>query len=1356
MAVRTNIIANVKTVEISNGRYVVCDLDNYVLDTANGYGFSSAKNARNGYKHKHNDKSISETEGKKITVTELEQDIEENFHQMSLADLGIDIPQNITEKKTNKRMQSIFKRTSKRETKNKNEKNLIITERMEKDNDIYNVLQETKEEDIVLNIYGNNDYKTNTILKKEIELTKLLSNDMTEIPDMSPIFLDFISQDKKHIYICDENTGAGKSYSFNRFLDHLIETGKINEFDKIYYVTDRINNIEDEYKEFVKRHPIEKSVAVHLRGKADSFRMREDGNMPDTLSAFLNLPDVFKKGQYKDLNSLVSNNDFWNMTSINPDRIAEKQIDEFKKEVVNNIKKELTQKGVSPDKMYEYVKSHPTLCKILDVFPGSKMKDTKIVFATGDKMYYPIDTIFEKNIYPLRDSEKCIYFFDEGDTLKNVLEKRITEESVKTEHDILSLLDIGIKRLNEKEIPSDILENKIEIKEEIDNLAKRINEFHLKYHLNKFVKFKMDYPNRFLFLPKENDTVFLDGEDCAIVDENEYCVLYEIKDNIKVDNETLLVSNMAREALILFNNLIRIIRKYADLISTENDDHSTYEKQEQIKKVITSMYSDIIKDTAIKSLTSIINNFVPLKNKIQNGETIYDSTRIFADIKQKEGNNLNLWLSVCVINTTPEKMLMTLVKNGGKAIIASATGRNESPGRNFNYNWEPLQNELYELSEHQKKLLSEYTKNRDLYGNRVKYNILQTPQTIDDIKKNIAKQLNEITSIEYDTCMEKIDEIENRCKSNKEPDNAKNNSNNHTIEETWKLAYAMLEFYIKKVRFGLCFISWDNNKNKYNTIIEEIKEFIRDKNEHYFIYENTNSKKLKDSIVTLHDKISKNSTVMLVCPYETAQKGCNFQYVCHDRKNLVAINAKGEEKLKGSEDVFIDADGLYLGEVTNVLSQMMTNSLEPTDKNTLIIQNLNLIDEMKVNADIDKDEYKKLMNATIKMSSTYIEQADAMPITKHCKHHSKRTYTTKLGAILQQSIGRILRCEVRRDNAFVIVNNNIIDNFKTTSIDDVFKFSKDKFQHGMNEIFNYTFYESEYENRLNNAMRCEEITKKSAKAINELITHMQSRAGYYRTVRKNIKALFISEEKYQSLPKGIQWHYMPITEEFYDGYYYVPIVLENDVEYTKKIECTKQDNCKCISKEKLGIDTLHPNIIAHIQLSGFKWDVPQSDKVYVLTPAAFSILHGNIGEIIAEYLAMLCGFTLEELPNKINEKMDYIYTRCFNSKNKISCFDIKYYNSKTNTEKYDSPDTKIKEFTEKLNCIKKYYDDLNNTDVEIVGFVINTRNNVSNNYKPQIREEIAHNIKLITIPNIYKRDATIDEEIAKYIVQEVY
>lgn len=1152
-----------------------------------------------------------------------------------------------------------------------------------------------------------------------------------EIHNFAPIIFDFLNQSDKRIFIFDDGTGYGKSYSINEFIALAIGNEHFyNLINHIFYITDRKNNVEQEYNDFISKHRELEDSSLLVLSNEDCVL-----NNIDELKKF---PDRLKNhSSYKKLlNFAKYRKTYQDEDSKELFREYESNYRAFLKIELNSIFKE--NKIITYNEKLNFLYQNKEFNCVVKAYPNMLIKARKILFINTDKFYLPVDTVIEKEVIVFHQNKKLmknsVVIIDESDAAAEKFLDRICDETLNTQIDLIEKTYLFYNGFSFKNIHSKYLTP--EISNRIDVANSRFKAIIKKYHIDYDISFvgesRMD--DRFLFIKNNKNFVHANNSQNnfkMIFDETEGRVYLDIKDENTIP--FVPYNDFIRELSSLYREYQRIVKKMANVF-IENNSSCEINQLNAIQMILAGLFiskDHKTRDGIIRDISMISKE--EYDNKRTNDFYLNPGCVIRTIVDDDEPENIKI--NSYSLQSTPENYLRQLLDCGAYLVLSSATANNKSKFKNFNLDWEPLKSRVFKPSEHAVKLSAEYRKSREKNACGINLNIQQCPKKeINDDEDSLVEEILSFYQTEKKSLIrDLLNEFKAVIVNNMNKDNdSKKSDSNYKISEHFIYIVDCLDKLNAGSIANLMLLNF-NLKNDEKELVENIlKEYSS--NCHIF---SSDASQMEATLEQYKDEVLNNVTCFLFTTYAAAEKGYNFKVKLDKEKNkfsLVAINDLGERDLEEKDFVSVDLTGIYIGNITHVAP-----SIDKRDKRSRtksILKNIYYTNSLYDGNDLAIEKViEKIFDGGEKYPFAFAGR-DNLEI----KDELQFAESASIIAHIQQAIGRGGRCNIRLKNKHISINRKIIEHLKKNML-DIKDIVPDevivKQSYEVRKVLEFLDEELQDVQRINMAATIDESNDLYSKALTE---NCNGNPKLLKNLQNNLTGLFITKEEYEALDKNVKRFYIQNDGFLVSGYSYNQEGEDSfgnkETRFLYKIREKKLN----VSYDSLGLSDIQLEIIKD---SNIKVEKRGSKNGYVMLPRGFDTLCGNIGEYTTKYLFdKYLGILLEELPDKIYEQMDLLYE----FDDYVLVVDAKHYT----VHNYQHDDRKELEskYNDKLIRIKKFYN-----NKKIIGVVFNTRDNGVCNYKMEVHDLDDGN-KLITVPNIYK-DGDIDNVILESLNREI-
>ena len=1156
-------------------------------------------------------------------------------------------------------------------------------------------------------------------------ILELGTDNISELKDLSPLLVDFIIQSGYPIMVYDDGTGRGKSHAYTVLLT-LISTNK-DLFEKIrycFYITDRRNNVLQEFNSFCeinKDFPEIIDLALPVLTNKDSII---SGNHWDN---FLNLSEIYKNKEYYILLNSArkykeytgNDNEYKKFLEDNFDK-AEQGFRKYVKEFLKVIFED-NDKKTNLDKI-KFLLNNEEYSSIIGVYSNILLSQKKILFLTLSKALNYIDTIIETRPIVIntdsRFTKDSLYFLDESDSLSVEILNNIVENASKNDFDIIEALTILYGYFKVKKLPN--IYNSSIINEQKIKCIEKFEEYCDKYYFNYNIILEKDEGQHWLFaknekilISKKNDK---DEKYLYFDAEKEYAVISGEK---SLKKQGVEVEKYPKLETFVFD-IVGLLNDYLLLIKLMSDEHFKLNRKTGAT-ILTSIQcvlamvgfneTHINQEQLIKSISAISEK----NDKDEKSEDFYDFPGALIKTELVDIADQNVRLNTYILTSSPEKFLYDLVNNGAKVILSSATARNKSVVRNFNLDWEKLQNLIYIPSEKAKKLDYAYGDEQEKFKDKVETRIETTKTNEKELEDYIISslKLSEIEGKEY--LKELINNLIN-------------------IYEGKQIGYYYHEFLkfisdiLKKLELnikGSLFLLQFNLVEKKLDCCLPIFNLIK-KVYPSFEYFSAKSDGLIDVSQKFTNAINNGKNAFIFTSFATIEKGFNLKIKGKYKKDdFVVLNDRGNNILKknynkedDSYNIGCDIDGLYIGAITYVLPS------------------------------VDKNNLKASMLKVMYYAQSIYEAGEMIPVSEiieDCLSQNPYPFSNsqelkasicKILGIIIQVVGRKNRSEFKRYLNHITLNSNIIQKFYDKDIEeyiDLDVLKKQCFE--VRRVLEYLF-DSRKAFGIKSFNREGDFERSNNKIMELLEENNMGNPFRYQQVQKDIKAISISKEKFNELTGDSKDFFILRPEILTGGYSYDVQARIDDNEVVKEIFDINFASRK-VSKESLD---LSENLIKHLELRGFDFN---TDNDYILTPKGFEIFKGNIGEEIANlFVKKIFDKNFESLPDEVYEVMDSYYD--FDSF--VLFIDAKYFTFKN--VGIDNEKENLRNYKKKMKKLQKYY------NKPVIGIEINAKPCSSDMHVVKEHVGLGNNIYFFTIPNIWKEEE-FDIELGNEILRKI-
>lgn len=1070
--------------------------------------------------------------------------------------------------------------------------------------------------------------------------------------------LEKIIQCKENgLYFVNTPTGSAKSYSAVQLMKNHYKS-----FDSHFiFITNNLNNLpmEDLEKAFGDDF---KNQVIRVESIVDNIVHHFDESI---------IPDEYKRlKHYKELYNCL--NDYKYLARYIQNELAKgktpnigvlKFFDQSKEDLANkdssfrkDIRKHLMQSGFAELNFEErklIVKSKYKWLTTL--YPAMFIEDYKVICMSVKRFFTSIDPIYMKK-YRFSESEiidHCVLFIDEVDATKNEINNIILESSLRSTIDLIPM----IHRIADQFIYWDqnmprALRNLVPSKDEGFNKARHETlDIRKKYH-DELPYYCSQIKNRNFLM--SDATFHANFEDHS---KNNAYSYYDTNNNqmtIEIENSRNNVSETSNEIYSLFsvirdmnhfllttkyffNKLAGKYKNYKNEESKEEDQINDEEALHSIYKVFRLTDADISYfNNEIHIRPQIIINKDQKRFKKTNG--YYNrGIRSFEFTNQKK-DSLNTSFNYIYLSQSAERILVLLAK---KAIVIglSATCNIDSVLSNYSLRYlkENLEDSFHLIGDEDHKRI------KDTYSMlNKKYESKDIQVHIEEVMDSLNLDMKGmICTVFEDFKVQRIVERIFSC----------NGINDLYSIKRYLIMAQVYQYFIlhEDIRSFLCL---NNVLPKENgefdlCILKKLLDVVNEENS--FDKNNVHVEVLKSGISFDADKkdilerLSNGEKVFVISAYATIGAGQNMAYKLPEHSDTINLTDFSNEE--DGRNYKKDFDGIYLGDITNVVTNLldMDSEFDESDLLHCLIELENLYENNEITHHILNKgiqyAYEKLKNPKIKIFLNGIQG---------CR--SVRLFKTKQ---IIQAIGRLSRSFNKSKTIHILVTKDIVHSFDTTVLENeilspetmqLAKYAKERQQ----SIPVYDYVENK---------ACK-ISSEGKFYIYELLSEdwNEEKIRLYKELGETCLKYPTSSDLDNEIVKEYYIH----SHGPFNKYYFVDV---KDFEYTDIFFNETKDDAKLRiqnskkNKEWL-MDYLHevsedncrlanmlnyPGLKDEFEKHGYATCFEKND--YMLSPVLYqNIYKGRLGEFVGKYIVKKeLGIDLKELDTDEFERFDFKY-----------------------------------------------------------------------------------------------------------------
>lgn len=1187
-------------------------------------------------------------------------------------------------------------------------------------------------------------------LEKAVNKYRLGTDDKIKLDNLSPLLFDFLKS-KDHIFMLTTGTGRGKSHSINLFNAKSMEIKEIQTLlNKIIYVTDRKENIRAEHEDFQKflgDFKIDPLSCIRVLSNLDCVTehfesFEELGSFPNLFSRTNDITKI-DRASYDTLFQLC--NDYMSATTRNnvPQKILDRMYDDLRRAEVDfrlSIRIMLRQDNKfnackNNEEKIHYMESRNDYRKILEVYTNIYAMIRPMIFVTLQKGKNIFDSIIDSHYEILGAKvflENSVVILDESDALRESMLDIEAARQAKYDTDIIAYTQLFAdsieRRMKDIDGAVRVDEN---VMAALDEWRTCIMSLDKVYRLICPIKTEENLTSNWMFMYDDNPIGASELQRMFVQHDDEENITYVTKNDC---GEDLSFANFSLDLNKSFNQVIKLLKLASDVYYSAHQDENLTQR-DAVAKVVDYMgvNGDVnIKDQFINTVLNCHNGRIAQATSQSND--FYDTPEALIRAIHKP-DSINLSLSRHALSETPERALTRMIYAGAKVILSSATAANQSALRNFNLDWKPVAEHIYEPTQHAKDLEKAYSKECDAFSHLVNIQIQKTPHLPISIDNYVKSALS---GCDF------VDEFADFCVQN-----ARENAND--FYNALRLACFIIHQHENDVVSNLCF----TNKFIYNGTIDwKVLMFLKRiySDMELFI---VNSKNIEQETKRFADSVRYGKMSFFITPYATSEKGLNIT-IPHEfgSSDLVYVNRGREPKLFYKDNdkyCSVDIEGVYLTKPTHVCGSMDLS--EGDYRQNRIQQSLvhaYHAGDMYHRGHISKSQYDAFMMNILKCDKYPFKKNRAV----NYEPDKNMSVIAKVLSMVTQAVGRVCRSNMQINHCNIMFDSAFCEMFDDVDLadyysDDELAVMPFKVRAALERLCDKSEWLGISRRSSTNIDPSEKIKSANKKEVESITTAVKDiQVGEwksYEDMNKKIIAFTITKEEYDSLPPHIQTLYVRLKRRM-DGTY----MTEYRHGYSYEVVC--QDEIGNVEVERVyPLDAKSRKVsvaalrIPHTQKRtlidrGFSLD---DSKEYILLPNGFLKLQGNIGEALGdEFLKCLTGLKLSPLENNLYEVMDGVENR----ESYILAVDFKYFGE--GSAMYDDYEQHRADYVRKLSKIRDQFDkpvfaiELNASVIDSqIGMVPNA-NSI---------HTLDGDIQVMTVPSIYDDNNEFDYDVAQAI-----
>lgn len=1034
----------------------------------------------------------------------------------------------------------------------------------------------------------------------------------------------------------DAPTGSGKSHSVIEF---ACKRARIDSSFKFFFVTDQKKNLQrDKFRDFWEKgrsndddpHDYEK-IAV-IRSIKDTTNIIK--------STFADLEKNFKDNEVelafkklKDISDLVEvidskdeNNGIWkNLKNVEYD--FRKAL--FKRLLFESDGTEGSMLDIEcQNKVKRFLANDETGLSnwFYKVYPTIDLERYQIYLCTTDKFIRSYTTFFEKNGKSFLYSkmiEKSLVVFDEVDSTKKKILDKIIDDSLKIEVDLIALFRNIFKGIEiiKNELP-DSLKEIITSEDNYKDLVNNSKAINKQFFLSYLYKMKRD-PSKY-----GEDDFLIHASLHTLISDNAkwYSHFSSVKNQVLIDNDRsndLGFENMLRRTsnfIKSFNRLIlKCAIKYVELSNTHREDNENGMDEENAFFTIYRVLG--LEDVQIRMLRNIEVDFGNKFNKKSSNELQKFKVEDYREFQKKgitlyyfkdsDKHDLQTEINASIINATPEKFLIALTK---KCMVLGLSATSQMPTVLDNYDLEFLKSELGDkfikdgrrfLTEETLKEFDYHTRYRN-QGIKIKVAMVGADNSIESILREYSDIIGNYDQSMVNELNSKLQETLNRISKG---DNEKKEGNQDYFRRRYLSLFESFIYFIKDSKItsflGLQSKLPDNSPEMYRDLIEDVfkilcKQILGPDDDKYpklcIIAKNNIS--VPEQIKKSLNLVENGKRIYLLSAYLSIGVGQNLQHKMTSFEKKISKNISMDSNNNSDpRNTEIDLGGIYLGEVTNIITNLRNYKLD-TDVLKFVFELEYLLDANE----ITNYEIKNILNKMEKRR--YIKYPRYL-----------QSVVSSLVTRIIQALGRMNRTFNKIENPLVVANYQVINNINYVTP------HRERYSPEFQALMSYKGEENNWIQTDNSKLDNANKTAKTSRDNNQLLKGLRNSPRYrleYNKVREFLlKNPTVNKKELAEAQKEIKRSLQYLSNPYQKTEYKTKCISlnEGDFDFEKDNEANM-----IISSESSGLDIClkNPKVVQNFKEHNYPlfW----GKKDYIINPIQFTLYKGILGEKVGKVL----------------------------------------------------------------------------------------------------------------------------------------
>ena len=841
---------------------------------------------------------------------------------------------------------------------------------------------------------------------------------------MKDYILETMHGSANGLYMCELPTGYGKTYRVVQAMKEYVSDAG-NKKKLIYLTTLNKNLPEDELKAAFGDDIVYRQKVLRIRSNFDEVTEK---------IADLSIPEAFQTAAYRELYKAAERyNRAVNEKAADREYIQElkQRVDDAERQFRGEVTRRLHKFYSSKKARLKAIKTDSQWQWLGVLYPAVFTDEHQILLMSISKFMKRNTTFIEKSYAFLKSDmlKNAIIFMDEFDAAKTTIENEIIDKAFSFSEDYLGLFRQILTNLNPEywsktmKRACDAVENDGEKGYTLDVIIKEARYIEQRYRVNlSFKTIGETIDRRQYFLLKDATYHTLCHEDKTYIrtavnnEENRVDIFFEDAAAFYANKEhqDMVVYSLLREVNRFLNHFKLFVYAcaghYMDIVNEarEPDDDAM-----TLENAVSSILSKLGFGDKQKELIfgEFCQTTVHSKQKAcLPDNSFYQRGLELFEFEDSDLHHDSTTLRLIEVHDTPEKIIACLAEN---AVIfgISATAEVGSVIGN------------YYLLYLQEKLGEDYHPTPIRQKQQIRGQLENQWQAYADGRIRIHTEVvqNQMDLVELENYLEDIlenDEIARICMAKIKLQTAKA----YAVSRYCNLMLAMKRFILNEQLQSFLYLGMalpqKNNQEFEQDLIQQLFAYVKSmaasdiqKNTDLVILKGDSYAETKEMLTA---RLSRGERIFIISSYQTIGAGQNLQYLAPDKSGLIELVPDTGNGDKRHE--YKDIDGLYLGEITNMVVNIYRD--EKIDKKELL-KMIFQIEELKQNSELNFQDSERMVKLAFQshVHAVAYEKNDL---------YKMRSVRLQANRHVMQAVGRMCRTFLKNQDVCVMIEQKLL------------------------------------------------------------------------------------------------------------------------------------------------------------------------------------------------------------------------------------------------------------------------------------------------------------------------------------------